>query len=442
MFEKICIILLVNILFFAKTITYKYCSDDIPSSQRQETHPQWKRWLLVLEGHLKSNTQMDHFITTVLHALVCVFIYLAFRKFPVVQADNIAFLASFLFSFNPINNQGSVWISGRGYVLSALGMTMALTFPAMGIIFILLATYSNAGFLAPIVLLGSPYPWLFLMAIPCWAWWGKNFKKNVVNKMAQEMYTDDKRIHPSKLILAIKTFGFYLTHSLFPVKTTFYHSYMQSMAGSGKKRAYNINDRFFWIGVAAALSILAYWIMVPWNMVSFGLLWFCVCIAPFSNLMRMSQEIAERYVYLPNVGLMIVLASVLINYPLLAAAWVSMYATKLWFWMDAYSDDYYLVEHSCMHSPDAWFAWHIKAMRRWDQKSYQEAVIFWTMARMISPNEFKILFNIATALKLSNHVKEANDFLKLAESNIPSGQEQLANKLITDWRAGNYAVLL
>jgi len=78
MFENICIILLVNLLFFAKALTYKYVSDDIPSSQRKEEHPKWKRWYLVLEGHLKSNTQTDHAITTVLHALVCVFIYIGF----------------------------------------------------------------------------------------------------------------------------------------------------------------------------------------------------------------------------------------------------------------------------------------------------------------------------------------------------------------------------
>lgn len=436
MFEKICIILLLNILFFAKTITYKYVSDDIPSSQRPKDPIKWKHWLLVLEGHLKSNPQIDHAITSLLHALVCVFIYTAFGS------TDVSFLAALLFSFNPINNQASVWISGRGYALSALGMTMAMTFPKIGIIFLLLATYSNAGFVAPFVLLGSPYPYLFLMAIPCWVWWSNNFKKNVINKINQEMYVEDRRVHPIKLVLMIKTIGFYLIHSLIPIKNTFYHSYMQSMAGCGKHKAYSFKDRFLYIGLAFFIFVAYRFIYHPWDQVNFGLLWFIICIMPFSNLFRMSQEIAERYVYVPNVGLMIVLATYLYPYPVLFSAWLTMYATKMWFWMDAYTDDYFLVEASCVNSPSSWFAWHVRAMKRWDQQSYQEAVLLWAMARLISPKEFKILFNIATALKLSKHEKEAMDFIKQAAENIPGGQEKMAGELLEKWHAGTLSILL
>lgn len=436
MFEKVCIILLANLAFYFKTIGYKYVSDDIPSSQRLKNKSKWKHWLMVLEGHEKSNPQVDHAITTAIHALVCVFIYTAFG------ATDVSFLAALLFSFNPINNQASVWISGRGYALSALGMTMALTFPALGGIFLFLATYSNAGFLAPLCLIGSPQPWLLFLAPLCWYYWGKNFKKNVGDKIKQEMYTEDRRIHPIKFILATKTFGFYLIHALIPIKTTFYHSYLQSLAGSGRAKGYSFKDRFLYIGIAAQTFILWRFITQPWDMVNFGLLWWCVCIAPFCNFVRMQQEIAERYAYLPGVGLAFVLAFYLQPYPLLAAAWLATYATKMWFYADCYQDDYYLVEGSCLNSPDSWFAWHVRAMKRWDQQSYQEAVILWTMAKIISPKEFKILFNLATALRLSRHDKEAFEFIKLAEENIPSGQENEVKSLVQDWKNGKLAVLL
>ena len=435
-FQNICIILLVNILFYAKTICYKYVSDDIPSSQRKEDHPKWKYWLLVLEGHLKSTPQIDHFITTILHALVCVFIYTGFG------ATDISFLAALLFAFNPINNQGAVWISGRGYVLSALGMLLALTFPKIGLLWLLLATYSNAGFLAPIALIGSPHPWLLALAPLCWAFWFKNFRKNVAQKIDQEMYTHDKKIHPVKLVIAIKTFAFYLTHALIPIKTTFYHSYMQSMAGAGRAKAESMKDRFFWIGLVAIGLILWRFLTHEWDMVNFGLLWWCVCLAPFCNLMRMQQEISERYCYLPNVGLMIVLAYVLYGCPILIPAFIAMYATKTWFYIDYMQDDYYLVEGACLNSPDSWFAWHVRAMKRWDNQSYQEAVILWTMARLISPNEFKINFNLATALKLAKHEKEALMFLDLAQKHVPAGQEEQTSKLVEDWKKGQLAVVL
>ena len=436
MLEKICIILLVNILFYLKCLGFKYVSDDIPSSQRKETHPKWKYWLLVFEGHLKSNPQTDHAITMILHALVCVFIYTGFG------ATQASFLAALLFSFNPINNQGSVWISGRGYVFSALGMTMAMTLPVIGPLILVGATYSNAGFLAPLALIGSSHAWMLFFLPAIWFFHWKRFKRNVGDKIKQEMYADDKSVKWQKLILLIKTASFYFIHSIIPIKTTFYHSYMQSMAGSGKAKAYSFNDRFFWLGLIIFSGIVWYWITVPWNMASFGLLWWCVTIAPFCNLFRLHQEAAERYCYLPSVGLMIVLASILVYSPVWSAVFITMYATKMWFYMDGYQDDYYLVESACLNSPASWFAWHVRAMKRWDQQSYQEAVILWTMARLISPNEFKILFNLATALRLAKHDQEAFKFLELAQKNIPNGQEEQAGKIIEDWKKGNLAVLL
>lgn len=444
MFEKIYIILLVNLIFYFKCLRYNYVSDDIPSSRRKEEHPKWKYWLLVLEGHLKSTPQIDHAITTFIHALVCVFIYTGFRSIEILSTstDNVSFLAALLFCVNPINNQASVWISGRGYALSALGMTSAMTFPALGIIFLTLATYSNAGFLAPLCLIGSKFSWLLLFMPAVWFFHSKRFKTNVVNKMKMEMYKEDKRIHPIKLILAIKTFGFYLTHAIIPIKTTFYHSYFQSMAGCGKEKAYSFKDKFLWIGIITILCIIKYWITTQWNMVSFALLWWCVCLAPFCNLFRLQQEIGERYCYLPTIGLMIVLAAILQPYPLAISFFLGMYMTKLWFYADIYKDDYFLIEGSKLHSPDSWFSWHVAGMKRWDSQSHQEAVILWTMARMISPKEFKLNFNIATALKLAKHDKEALDFLKIAEDNIPGGQENDAGKLIDDWKKGQMTIIL
>jgi hypothetical protein len=121
---------------------------------------------------------------------------------------------------------------------------------------------------------------------------------------------------------------------------------------------------------------------------------------------------------------------------------IAMYATKMWFYMDAYTDDFYLREYSSLISPDSWFAWHMKAISRWDAKSYQEAVVFWTMARKISPNEFKINLNLATALKVSGYNKEAEAFINIAEKNIIPGQEKTSQEIINKWREGEYAQVI
>jgi len=308
MVEKIAFILLFNIIFYAKTLTYKYSSDDIAVSLRK---PFWKNELhkrfLQLEGSIRVNPQEDHALTTLLHAIASALVYTAFG------ADDTSFLAAILFSVNPITNQGSVWISGRGYVLSTIGMLLALSVPVLSLPALIVATYSNAGFVMPLVLLGSATPWAFLFAPIAWLVNGFNFKKNVAHKMQMEMVDEDKKVSFNKLILIVKTFGFYLTNTIIPFKTSFYHSFLQSSSGSMKDKAYDIRDRFFWLGLVFIFAIVCYWLNFTWNMVSFGLLWWCLGILPFCNFMRMHQEIAERYAYLPSVGIMYCLAHFLLN---------------------------------------------------------------------------------------------------------------------------------
>ena len=207
-------------------------------------------------------------------------------------------------------------------------------------------------------------------------------------------------------------------------------------------RAMTMKDRFFWIGLLAIGLILGVLLIGTNSVLKFGLLWWVICIFPFLNLFRIHQEIGERYMYLSNVGLMVALASLLQAYPMISAIMVTMYATKLWFYMDAYTDDYYLVEFSRLNSPDAWFCWHVAGMKRWDTQSYKEAVILWTMARMISPNEYKVNFNLATAMKMANQHEEAQKLLAHAARNIPGGQEEEAALLIGEWQKGKYAILL
>ncbi|RTK93060.1 hypothetical protein EKI60_06500 [Candidatus Saccharibacteria bacterium] len=433
--EKICVILLANLAFYFKTLGYKYVSDDLASYNRPRYTNKLVQAFWVLEGRSKSSPVNDHALTMIIHALVCVGIYLGFGQ------NDVSFVAALLFSFNPINNQASVWISGRGYALSALGMVWALSIPFMAPLLLLGATYYNAGFLAPIAFIGSPYPILLIFMPLIWMYQWRNFNKNVYQRMSTEMFAEDKRFHPKKLILAVKTFGFYLSHAIIPFKTTFYHSTLESIAGCRKHKAYNL-CRFFWVGLVSILGMLLYIYTHKWDMICFGMLWWCVCIAPYCNLVRMSQELAERYAYLPNCGLMFVLASLIYTNPVLVAVFVTMYAVKMWFFIDCYQDEYFLMEHSCMNSPDSWFAWHVRAMSRWNNKSYQEALILWVMAKNINPKEFKLLFNISAVLMIAGQKQEAMKFLKEAQDNIPEGQEQEAGKLIKDFKEGKICVVM
>ena len=101
-----------------------------------------------------------------------------------------------------------------------------------------------------------------------------------------------------------------------------------------------------------------------------------------------------------------------------------------------YRDDYFLVEHSVMEDSKAWYAWHIRALKRWHTASYREALIYWVMAKLISPKEFKLHVNIATVLRLLKKTKESDEHIRLAEENIIPGQEERAKRVLKEIKEG------
>lgn len=440
MVDNILLIVLASLVFFYRTFKYNYCSDDIPTyNATKEKYKDcwWKRLFWNIEGSIKVGQFRDHIITWILHTLVCVYIYIGFG------ANSVSLIAAFLFMVNPVNNQGSIWISGRGYVLPTLLLLLAVSYPTAAPVFVFLTAYFHTGFLTLLMFSVSPlYLYMILVSIS-WLFWSRRFHGLVKQKVKTEMFGEDKKVHPKKLILFFKTFGYYFALCFFPFRTAFYHAYMQSMAGNDmmKRRAYKI-DKFFFIGLTSFIVMISYIATHLFTMESLALAWWICGIAPYCNLFRVQQEIAERYCYLPLVGFSYMLASFIHTNPAVVAMFLTMYATKLWFYMPAYKDDYFLSETARIVSRDSWFVWHIAAMKRWDTGALKEATTLWVMAKMISPHEFKVLYNIATCLKFLRNDKEAAEYLELAMQNVPEGQEKEIKKLYDDFKNGKAAIIL
>jgi hypothetical protein len=216
------------------------------------------------------------------------------------------------------------------------------------------------------------------------------------------------------------------------------------MAGNdiSRKKAYTIKDKFFWIGLTVIIASLAlYFTQV--NQLTSSLIWFMIAIAPFCNLYRCNQESAERFMYLANVGLMVFLANVIISYPVAIGVVLALYATRLFiYYRVAYVDDYWLIEAAVQEDTKAWYAWHTRGYKRFCQGALREALNMFVMAKMMSPQEFKVLFNIGSILVGLKQKEEGEHFLNLAEKYIVEGQEVEAKEVLAAARAGRVPVIL
>jgi hypothetical protein len=455
-FEQIAWIIIINLALYFKSLRFKFVSDDFsvwrnPPVYKNIWHKIWlgfigagkfmnhsgifvednKRKFLVI----KKTEEFEHLLALLIHIAICISIYFAFG------ANIISFVAALLFSTNPVNNQATIWPGGRGYALPILSLMIAMSLPILSPFLLYFCAWFTVGFLAPLALIGSTKWWLLASMPVIWYLHGKKFSTAVKNKASAESFAEDRVIHPKKLVLGIKTFGFYLALCIVPFRITFYHNFLQSAAGSMKHKCYTF-CRYFWFGLFAAIAMIAYAILVPWNTITWALFAFAVTVAPFCNVIRANQEIAERFVALPNVFLMYGLAQIIWPYPVLIAVFVTFYACRAFYTLIMYKDEYFITELAVIEDPHSWWAWHCRAMKRWDTQSYREALILWCMAKLISPKEFKVLMNIATCLRLLKNDKEADQYLALAEANIVAGQEKEAMQFISEHRKGKLPILL
>ena len=458
MFEKIAVIIIVNLALYLKTLRYKFVSDDFsvwknPPKTKNQWHMRWLQFIGQLKrqstafipvwdkgrlhmGRIPSEEQ-EHLLALTLHIVLCILIYFAFGR------NMVSFVAALLYSTNPANNQGTIWPGGRGYVLPAIGLMLTLSLPYIAPLSLFFCTSFTVGFLAPLALVGSNKAILLAILPIVWFLHRKKFYTAVKSKHDTESFTEDRTFHPRKIILGIKTFGFYLALCIIPFKITFYHNFLQSCAGNiiMRKRAYSL-CKFFWIGLSTIVAWFTYIYLNGWDTYAWAMFAFMITIVPFCNLRRANQEIAERFTALPNIFLMYLLAQIIAAYPIAVTAFVIFYATRTFYTLIIYQDEYYITEMAIIEDQHAWWAWHCRAMKRWETKSYREALILWVMALRISPKEFKLLMNIATVLRYLRNDKEADHYLKLASENIVEGQEKESWVFIKNHKAGKLPILL
>jgi hypothetical protein len=319
---------------------------------------------------------------------------------------------------------------------------MAKASKLLGLPAMIAATVHPTALFAPIGYLGSPEWYLVLMLPIVWLIHWKNLKREVGVRRTNEVVDFDKKLSWEKIVVAIKIYGWYFAISAIPWSLTWYHAFMQSGAGAGNdimaKRSFK-KDIFFWIGIAL-MAYLGYSALFNWTAVSWGVFWYTCSIAPYLNLFRMQQEIAERYCYIANIGVMFALANVLP--PIAIAFMFGAYTARIMTYISAYTDDYWLIEKSVNEDPAAWYVWYVRGHKRWQQQCIREALNCWVMAKMLSPKEFKILYNIAVVMKFLKQDQESVFHMNLARQNVVKGQEKSAEVLFRDYDTGNYHLLI
>ena len=150
-----------------------------------------------------------------------------------------------------------------------------------------------------------------------------------------------------KIIVIMKTFWYYMKLVPFPKRLGLFHSW-----GYHFMEPIKHVDREFWLGLGASVLYGLAIFYSPF-VIKFGLIWFLVYLATFSNLVTAQQFVSERYAFIPTFGFCLVLGYLLQSYPVIMAFLIGIAVMRVWVHLPTFKNDVRFYESNWFNFPDS-----------------------------------------------------------------------------------------
>jgi hypothetical protein len=270
---------------------------------------------------------------------------------------------------------------------------------------------------APFLYLFTPY-WYIVLAIAISPFlWNRKiigiFKSRYVSKLKATVLTE---ITPRKIIVVVKTYGYYFYHIIFPRRVLFHYTQGQEfgITKSGTDKVYSINGDF-WLGISSIL-ISFYLFCLPQT--RFYIFWSALFIVPYCNFFSIVQFVADRYTSISIVGMTMVIATVVIQCPLLAGfllGYYTLYNIKV---QNMYKDIDNFYWYHIYNYPESMLNILFYCKNCIDARMFSHAFVAIKRALYVKPTDFRLLMMYSKILKITGLRNEADRNTELAEEQV------------------------
>ena len=152
-----------------------------------------------------------------------------------------------------------------------------------------------------------------------------------------------------KPALMTKVLAYYIHNVLFPSKLAFFKEFGFKYTRCEKYKLWmDSYNKDFWV----ALLVCAVFLGAGWLISPMGTLIFFFGIMPFSQYKLLGQFVAERYLYLPNVGICLILGTMLASHPILLAILATAYAYRSHLYIPAFQNIENLYKNGIQNFPN------------------------------------------------------------------------------------------
>lgn len=379
-----------------------------------------------------TNTKVEHAFTLALHTCICVLLYVVFGM------SWTSFGAAMLYACNPINNQTAIWLNGRRYAINIILVLLMMLCPLISpVLYIFTGLLQVTAIFSPIALMNKS-PW-FLLLIPLFLVLGwKQIMGKVAGRSEIMAQGDLKTFKPTRLIMIVKTFGFFFFKMLIPgvcamqYPTRFYWG----LTAKGNKDAYAINLDF-WQGVAALVINVGIIALVPLH-ARFYAIFMGLAILQWSAVLPVTQILSDRYCSLPNVFMMFFVAYFAhlagpFYIPILVLL-VVYYLVCLFVVMPMYKDLMAYYNYHVQYFPAIPWPRDLLISDLLGEGKIEGAQAYAFDGLKHNQNEYSLLMWGAIFSFMRHDFKNAEVFLDQAEKNMQLGREERQTKEIADMR--------
>ena len=447
--KEILIIIAFNLIVFFRTLRFTVITDDIKwYSSHKDGWPPLKAYgwnihnfisqrlyggctFLNIKWHFNTNVEIDHLFSVFLHTTIGCLIY----------AATGSFWGAILYSCNPMNNQTSIWLNGRRYAINIILVLLSLiawqhhawylAIPLWGYT----ASFHMTGIFAPLL---WNCGWPLLMVIPFVWIYREKIMNQVLARMAS-IYSKELLIFfPRRIIVVIKSYGFYFWQMLFPTRTLLYYSDLQfwGVTTQGNKDAYSYNKSFY-LGCAALLISIYGMLALPSHYRPMAFFAFFALIQ-WCNIVYAVATLADRYSNMSLVFMMVILSYLINSIPgplsfLILGLFLGYYLMSLSMTMKMYPVIWDQYKYHIWRCPESlsgrlfYANFHIKK---------QDFVSAWSIVEeglKYHPNDFLLLYQAAQCWKGIGNINECKKYLARAGENFYDNQDKIQRQALVDF---------
>jgi len=325
-----------------------------------------------------------HLFSYLLHLSNVYLLYLVL--FPII-GDTALYVCAF-WSVNPMINQNVVWISGRPYSIALFLSLIALinwNIPYVFISFYLLALITNISiFFVPVLSLflhpESIYPKIYigsmlLLGAP-WVLWkfNKRFTRGLV------IDRDNFAWKTRKINTLVKVMSYYIWTIFTPVRMGWYH-----------QAGFRYNEKWEKFNY---LSLLSYAIIACLFFSGLGGWWYILGILPNSNVYATNSFLQDRYTYFASIGIAILLAPILQEYPILFYVAMTFYVTRSYMYSRHMKNDEKMYRENWRNHPKSDYAINNLCYFLIQQLRYDEARVIVERGLHINDRNKMLWYNL------------------------------------------------